>query len=49
MLFVLFVFKASDFGMVGLRLNFPFLWPSGGRQVLSNIYLVAVKCLSLST
>jgi hypothetical protein len=35
--------------MVGLRLNFTFLWPFGGHQVLSNIYLVDAKCLPLST
>jgi hypothetical protein len=41
MLLVLFVFKASGFGLVALGLNFAFLWPFGGYLVISLIYLVA--------
>jgi hypothetical protein len=41
MLLVLFVFKASSFGLVGLGLNFALLQPFGGRLVFYLIYLVA--------
>jgi hypothetical protein len=35
MLLVLFVFKASSFGLMGLGLDFALLWPYGGHHVFS--------------
>jgi hypothetical protein len=49
MFFVLFIFKASSFGLVGIGLDFTLLPPSSGCQVFPNICLVATRCFPSST
>jgi hypothetical protein len=49
MLFVIFIFKALGFSLVGLGLAFTFLSPFNGHQVFSNIFLVVVMYSPSST
>ncbi len=47
MLLVLFIFNAFGFGLVGLGLEFTFLPPSDGHQVVICVFLVPIPIESL--